>query len=127
MEGELRMQRTAAVQTVSLFLGGMILGRLIISWILRYIEANKVVFVSVLFGLLSFVLLWRTGDVSVGMTGLALTGFFVSSLYPLLLSIAIGAAQSNTVQAGARATLASGTAILLLPLVLGRLADFVGL
>jgi fucose permease len=127
MEGELRMHRTNAVQMVSLFLGGMILGRLISSWILRYIEAYKVVLVSVLFGLLSFLLLWRTGNVLVGMIGLALTGFFVASLYPLLLSIAIGAAQGNTVQAGARATLASGTAILVLPLVLGRLADSIGL
>ncbi len=48
-------------------------------------------------------------------------------MYPLLLSLAIGAADGTTVQASARATLASGTAILALPLVLGRLADAVGI
>jgi hypothetical protein len=48
-------------------------------------------------------------------------------MYPLILSLAIGAARGNTVQASARATLASGTAILSLPLVLGRLADAVGI
>jgi hypothetical protein len=36
-------------------------------------------------------------------------------------------AHNNTVLAGARATLASGTAILALPLVLGRVADMVGI
>jgi hypothetical protein len=61
------------------------------------------------------------------LSGLFLTGLGVASLYPLLLSLAIGAANGNTVQAGARATLASGTAILALPLVLGRLADAVGI
>jgi hypothetical protein len=41
--------------------------------------------------------------------------------------MAIAAANGNTVQAGARATLASGTAILVLPLVLGRVADAAGI
>jgi len=45
----------------------------------------------------------------------------------LILSLAIGTAGDNTIQASARATLASGTAILALPLVLGRLADAVGI
>ena len=43
------------------------------------------------------------------------------------LSLAIGAANGNTVQASARATLASGTAILALPLALGGFADAVGI
>ncbi len=51
----------------------------------------------------------------------------VASLYPLILALALGAAGADTVQAGARATLASGTAILALPLVLGRLADLAGI
>ena len=56
-----------------------------------------------------------------------LTGLAVANLSPLLLSQAISAAQENTVQAGARATLASGTAILALPLALGHFADLVGI
>jgi fucose permease len=127
MERELGMQRSFAAQTVSLFLAGMIVGRLISSWILHYVEAYKLVMASCLFGLLSFLLYWRTGDAWMGMAGLAVTGLFVSCLYPLLLSIAIGSANGNTVQAGARATLASGTAILTLPLILGRFADMIGL
>jgi hypothetical protein len=61
------------------------------------------------------------------MLGLFMTGLGVAGLYPLLLSLSIGAARDNTVQASARATLASGTAILLLPLTLGRLADLAGI
>jgi hypothetical protein len=41
--------------------------------------------------------------------------------------LALGAAPGRTVQASARATLASGIAIITLPLVLGRLADAVGI
>ena len=63
----------------------------------------------------------------IGLSGLFLTGLGVANLYPLILSLTIGAANGNTVQASARATLASGTAILALPLILGRLADAVGI
>ena len=45
----------------------------------------------------------------------------------MILSLAIGASHNNPIQASARATLASGAAILTLPLVLGRLADAVGI
>ena len=54
-------------------------------------------------------------------------GLGIANLYPLLLSLTLGTASNNTVQASARATLASGVAILTLPLVLGRLADAVGI
>lgn len=127
MERELGMLRSSAAQTVSLFLAGMITGRLLSSWILRYLEAHIIVLTSCLLGLLSFIIYWRAENALVGMIGLFMTGFFVSCLYPLLLSIAIGSAKGNTIKAGARATLASGTAILILPLVLGRLADLIGL
>ncbi|MEN6392378.1 MAG: hypothetical protein ABFD53_01020, partial [Anaerolineaceae bacterium] len=43
------------------------------------------------------------------------------------LSLAIGSAPNNTVQASVRATLASGFAILILPLSLGWLADWLGI
>ena len=51
----------------------------------------------------------------------------LAGFYPLLISLALGAANNNTVQASARAALASGTAILTLPLLLGSLADAVGI
>jgi fucose permease len=72
-------------------------------------------------------LFWMTNTSVLSLTGLFLTGLGVASLYPLLLALAMGVAHNNTVLAGARATLASGTAILALPLVLGRVADMVGI
>ena len=51
----------------------------------------------------------------------------MANFYPLILSLAIGAANGETTQAGARATLASGTAILILPLALGSLAVSIGI
>lgn len=127
LENVLGMVKASAAQAVSLFLGGMILGRWAGSRLVQRFSTPRVVLASVVVATVGFLAFWRTENVFIGLTGLLLAGLGVASLYPLLLSLAIGAADGNTVQAGARATLASGTAILALPLILGRLADAVGI
>lgn len=127
MERVLGMPKARAAQTVSLFLAGMIVGRFSGSRLLRWMSARRLVLASILLGISGFVLFWTGGSALAGMAGLAVTGLGVASLYPVILSIAIGAAGEKEAQASARATLASGTAVLLLPLVLGRLADLAGL
>jgi fucose permease len=121
------MSKAAAAQAVSLFLGGMILGRLLGSRLVQRFSARAVVTVSILVAGGGFLLFWKPVTNAVGLAGLFLAGLGVASLYPLILSLAIDAADGNTVQAGARTTLASGTAILALPLALGRLADAIGI
>lgn len=127
LEQVLGLLKADAAQAVSLFFAAMILGRLAGSRLVQSFSARSVVTVSILIASLGFLLFWRGGSIFLGLSGLFLTGLGVASIYPLLLSLAIGAAEGNTVQAGARATLASGTAILALPLLLGRLADLVGI
>lgn len=127
LENVLGMIRANAVQAVSLFLAAMILGRITGSRLVQHFSAHALVTISILMASIGFVLFWRTENVFWGLSGLFLTGLGVANLYPLILSLAIGAAKGNTVQASARATLASGTAILALPLILGRLADAVGI
>jgi fucose permease len=127
LEQVLGMLKADAAQAVSLFLAAMILGRLLGSRLVQRFSIQTVVNVSVLFAGAGFLVFWTTGDRIAGLSGLFTAGLGVANLYPLLLSQAISAADGNTVQAGARATLASGTAILALPLALGRLADAVGI
>jgi fucose permease len=127
VEQALGLARTDAARAVSLFLGGMILGRMAGSRLVQRYSTRAVVTVSIFLAGVGFFLFWRADEPLIGLSGLFLSGLGVASLYPLLLSLAISAADGNTVQAGARATLASGTAILALPLALGRLADTVGI
>ncbi|MBN2115276.1 MAG: MFS transporter [Anaerolineales bacterium] len=123
LEKVLGLLKANAAQAASLFLVGMILGRMAGSRLVQRFSTPRVVLISILTALAGFLVFWRAENILPGLSGLFLTGLGVASLYPLLLSLAIGAADGNTVQASARATLASGTAILALPLVLGRLAD----
>ncbi len=127
LEKGLGMLKADAAQSVGLFLGGMIVGRLAISRLLQRFSTASLVSASILVASAGFLLYWLGGSVPLGLAGLFITGLGVAGLYPLILSLAIGSAGSQTVQAGARATLASGTAILILPLVLGRLADALGI
>ena len=127
LENGLGMTKVNAVQALSLFLAAMIVGRFAGSRLVQRFAPRNVVIASILLAGAGFALYWTTGNAVLGLAGLFLTGLGVASLYPLILSLAIGAAGNDTVQASARATLASGTAILALPLVLGRLADTAGI
>ncbi len=127
MERVLGLIKADAAQAVSLFLAAMIVGRLLGSRLVQRFSTRAVVSISILIAGTGFLLFWRAQNSLLGLSGLFITGLGVANLYPLILSLAINAANGNTVQAGARATLASGTAILALPLALGRLADAVGI
>ena len=127
VEKVLGMLKADAAQAVSLFLAAMILGRALGSRLVQRFSTRTVVMISIVTAAIGFLAFWKGESRLVGLSGLFITGLGVANLYPLLLSLAIGAAAGNTVQAGARATLASGTAILALPLALGRLADATGI
>jgi fucose permease len=127
LENSLGMLKVNAAQAISLFLAAMIIGRLAGSRFVHQFSIHRVIVASVLVAGAGFLVFWMTGHAILGLVGLFVTGLGVASLYPLILSLAIGTASSNTVQASVRATLASGTAILALPLVLGRLADMIGI
>ncbi len=127
VENVLGLIKADAAQAVSLFLAAMIVGRLIGSRLVQRFSTRKLVVASILIASIGFLVYWQAKSALLGLGGLFITGLGVASLYPLILSLAIGAANNNTSQASARATLASGTAILTLPLVLGRLADAAGI
>jgi len=127
LEKVLQMTKADSAQAVSLFLAAMIIGRILGSRLVQRYSTRAVVTVSIMLSGVGFLLFWRSENILIGLSGLFITGLGIANLYPLLLSLAITAADGNTVQAGARATLASGTAILALPLALGRLADAVGI
>jgi fucose permease len=127
LENVLGMLKADAAQAFSLFFAGMILGRLAGSRLVQRFSTPRLVTAAILVASLGFLFFWKPGSVLMGLGGLFITGLGVASLYPLLLSLAIGASHNNPIQASARATLASGAAILTLPLILGRLADAVGI
>jgi fucose permease len=127
LEQVLGLVKANAAQAVSLFLAAMIVGRLLGSRLVQRFSTRTVITVSIFLAGIGFLLFWFSHIALLGLSGLFLTGLGIANFYPLLLSLAMNASNGNTIQAGARATLASGTAILALPLLLGRLADAIGI
>jgi len=127
LEKRAGLAKADAAQAVSVFVGGMILGRLAGSRLVHRFPTARVVIGSVLLAGFGFALFWTAGGTLAILAGVFVTGVGVASLYPLILALAIGAAHGEPDRASATATLASGTAILTLPLVLGRLADQFGI
>jgi fucose permease len=127
LEKVVGLPKAEAAQALSVFLAGIIIGRVIGSRLLMRFNSYQVVTASLLICAAGFTLFWSAGVAGVAIAGLFITGIGVASQFPLNLSLALGASGGNTVRASAGATLASGIAILVLPLVLGRLADSVGI
>jgi fucose permease len=123
----LGLSKENAAQAVSLFLGGMILGRFVAIRLVTRFPVRRVIVVSAAVAAVGFGFYWFTAAAAAVLPGLFLIGLGVSSLYPLVLSLSMEAAGGQSIKAGSRASLASGSAILCLPFLLGGLADLFGI
>jgi MFS family permease len=86
-----------------------------------------VIAIALLVTALGFLLYWGAGTPLLAVIGLFVLGLGVALLYPLTLGFAIGAAGERGDTASARFMLAAGLAIASMPVLLGALADEVGL
>ena len=121
------LKRADAALSMTLFLGAMALGRILGSGLVRLRPARELIVYSLALCALGFGLFWATALPVLALAGLLLIGLGVANLYPLVVSLAIRAAGEQTASASARCTLASGFAVLVLPLLLGGLADWTGI
>ncbi len=122
MEQVVGLKRADAALTGTLYLGAMLLGRWLGSRMLRW-AAPRWMFLGSLGAAAAGFGLFIGGAVVPALLGFFLTGLGAANLYPLALSSALAAAGEAADQGSARAALASGAAVLVLPLLLGALAD----
>jgi fucose permease len=127
MEKVVGLPKAAAAQAVSVFLAGLISGRVVCSRLLLRFRPLQVLNGSLGLAVIGFLLFWGVPAPWPAAAGLFLTGAGVAGLFPMTQSLALAASGGNTLQASTRAALASGIAVFVLPLVLGRLADAVGI
>jgi len=130
------MSRSAAAVGAGSFMLAMIVGRFAGSRLLSWVPPVRLLRVALLLTLAGFAIYWALGDaLRVGaavaavcaVTGLFVTGVGIAPIYPLTLALAVRAAGSKATLASARSFLASGGAILVMPALLGRVADELGL
>ncbi len=121
------LTRADAALFLSLFLWAMLVSRLAGSILVRRFTSTGLITGSLLLAGGGFLLYWQGSAPALTIGGLFLTGLGVANLYPMLVTRAIAAAPGEANLASARSAFASGTAIFSLPLLLGGLADRVGI
>jgi predicted MFS family arabinose efflux permease len=121
------LSRAGAAMAAAAFSAAMLTGRLFAAPLLRRVAAQRLFLASLALTLPGFLLYWGARQPALSVVGLFALGLGIALLYPLTLGFAIGAAGEREDAASARASLASGVAILSAPLALGALADAAGL
>jgi fucose permease len=112
----------AAAGTVLLGLS-MVVGRFVSSRMGHRFSEERRLAVVIAMVLIGFPLYWFRPTVALTFIGLALAGMGVSNFYPLTLALALRRAPGNAATASSFAPVASGSAIGLAPVLLGRLGD----
>ncbi len=122
------LKTNIAALSVAFFLSAMLISRWVGSRLLQQSDKRMVYNFALLLTAFGFLLFWLPQLLWLKVMGLFITGLGVGNLYPITLAFAIGTVGPQlTETASARASLASGSAILSLPLLLGLVADQSGL
>lgn len=116
-----------AAAAMSLFFAGELAGRLMGARITRRPgRARRLIAVALAVAMGGFLVLWFARAAALAGAALFVTGLGVANLYPLSIALALGASGGMTDRAMARTQVFVGAAILTAPLLLGVLADRVG-
>jgi MFS family permease len=121
------LSTSAAATTVSLFLWGMVAGRIVGRQVAQRMPTERLLLCALAVSAVGFFVYWLAPVALMTVLGLFVAGIGVANLFPLTVALALGAAPGQSNEAGARLTFASGAAILAAPLLLGVLADAVGI
>lgn len=117
----------SAATAISTFLGAMLLGRFVGSRLTRTISSARLLIIALGIVAVGFPIFWLVPHAGLSIVGLFLCGLGVANLYPLGLSLAMDAVPLHANLASARLAVSSSSAVLLLPLLLGTVADRIGI
>jgi fucose permease len=117
----------AAVSLGALFLLGMLAGRAAVAaGMARHVTSARLLAIGLALAAAGALLIWLTAEPALAGVGLFLAGLGTGMFYPVGVTVAMAQAPDAPVVASTRLALASGAAILTAPLVLGLIADAVG-
>lgn len=121
------LTRPAAVTAMTVFFGAMLSGRVATGVLVRRVDAARLVAVSL--GVVAAGLAVHAVSTAAppALVGLALLGLGTAALFPLGLSLAVEGAPLRPADVSGRCVVAGSTAVLLGPLLVGQLADALGL
>lgn len=118
---------STAVTAMTLFFAAMLTGRIATGVLVRRVDPVRLVVVGLAVAAAGVAVQAASTAPVPALVGLVLLGLGVAGLFPLALALAVAAAPARTVEVSGRCVVAGSAAVLLGPLVVGQLADVVGL
>jgi fucose permease len=123
LENVVGLSKVQASTTMSVFLGAVVIGRMVGSRLTRVLPSVALLLAALAVTLVGFPIFWLARFAPVNIAGLFIAGLGVANFYPLTMSIAVGLAPGPSDTASARVSLGVGVAVLVAPLLLGWAAD----
>lgn len=118
----------SAATAMSTFYVGILAGRIAGGRLTRRLDRTvRLLWWSLAVTTIGFLAFWQSGQPVLAVAGLFICGLGVANLFPLSLALTLAAAPEHTDAANARTQLLGGLLVITAPLVLGKLADTVGL
>lgn len=112
---------------ISLFFAAVVIGRWLGSRLARTMTTNQVLILAVSVAMVGFPLFWLAQSAPLNVLGLFISGLGMGNLFPMTMAAGIAVVPGQTDAASGRLTTASGVAIIIIPQILGGLADQVGI
>ena len=117
----------AATAMMTAFFVAMVIGRVVGSTLTRKLRSAQLLLAAIGIIMVGFPLFWLPRFAPLNILGLFIAGLGIANLFPLTLASATSAAPLYANKASARVSMASGTAILIAPQILGSIGDQVGI
>lgn len=127
LEEQLSLTPASGVAMMSVFFGGTIAGRIIVSRLLIHFRIQGILLWTIILSGLGMLLLWLVPTTTAAVIALLITGACLGNFFPLILSVATWQPPELLSKISAGATQSVGLALLLAPLFLGKLGEEVGL
>lgn len=127
LENAVGLSKILAATLMALFWVAYVVGRVGGSRLARAIPANRLLLAAIAVSAIGFPFFWLAPAAALNVAGLFVVGLGFANLFPLALSVAVSTAPHMTNEASARVSLGAGVAILMVPLLLGGLADRVSI
>lgn len=127
LEEQLSLTPASGVAMMSVFFGGTIAGRIIVSRLLMHFRIQGILLWTIILSGLGMLLLWLVPTTTAAVIALLITGACLGNFFPLILSVATWQPPELLSKISAGATQSVGLALLLAPLFLGKLGEEVGL
>jgi len=117
------MSEATASTALSLLFWGMLLGRIVGSRLVRRHDPVRMLRITFVLAMIGTLVHWLAPVLAISVVGLFLAGIGISNLYPLTTSLGLQAAGSVSNAGGSRLSMATGTSMLISPLIFGILTD----